>query len=165
MQFYFGFIRAGVDDRYYVEPVLYVSDIEQAPVNTRGAGDDALFAEIDVAQRACEIGGGTRLDLDETERVAIESDDVDLALDLSADIVAADGRGEVRGNDAVTLAFEKLHGEVLAALPEFARRLDRRDYFLLFPTGKLRHLGVGHWTSNRLLNPLNIFRTSTIRLA
>ncbi len=92
--------------------------MEHSAIDLRGASDLPLLAAIDGGDRGSEIFATAGFDLDETERVAVDSDDVDLACDSYAFRVPSDGNFEIGYDDLEAASDQMLGCDFLAAVSE-----------------------------------------------
>jgi len=108
--------------------VRHVPDAEYPAVHLGGAGYLPLLSQINVSDDRCKVVRATRLDLDKTDGLSVDRDDIDLASDLNALAVAANRYFEVRDDQPVTGSGEESSGHLLTA---FAQR-DRWGRFAVF---------------------------------
>lgn len=98
------------DDIVSIRHFCYV---ENSPVDLCRACYLSLFAKRDRRARFCEIICDSCLDLDETKRLSVQGNDVDLARYFGTVRVSSDRHFEISENDSVAVLFKELSSELL----------------------------------------------------
>ncbi len=95
-------------DRYHIEPKRHIRNAEDPPIYLCGSGDLALFLQIDRRDRRGKLFGAAGLDLDKAKRLAIQSNNIDLARHLNTLGISADGNLKIRSNQPIAALSQKL---------------------------------------------------------
>lgn len=98
--------------------MFHLPNVENTSVNLSSPRDLSLLASIDGRDNWCKFIRTPGLDLDKTKRLAVESDQIDLACDRHSFAVASDRNFEICDDETVAVFEEIFGGKSLAAFAE-----------------------------------------------
>lgn len=97
--------------------------IENLAVNARRPRDLPLFPQIDGGKRRSKLVRRARFDLDETNDIFIERNNVDFARNLHTADVSPDRNFEICQNYPVTVSFQKFDSKIFSVFADKTRRI------------------------------------------
>ncbi len=108
----------GKDDGDDIIAIRGFAQVEKAAIAASGACDLALFAKVNIGFGCGEPIGAAGFDFDETERVGLVCDDVNLGVDDLTTPRTPYGKMNIRRHDVEAVTFEICDGELFARRAE-----------------------------------------------